>query len=271
MYRQMQANLASRGWLEPAFYYMGSDFRSSNDGYLLSYMSQMGGWAVLDYGLFHTPEYADYIQLGYASYLSSFALMNTGEDGKGYWYPDEKNDGASGWAYEPKLFARTWIGRSLNRGPWMYDGEIDLGYGGALRAAATVLVNDPVFGWVCFGGSLQEQSSSFGVTPKDGVRQKFYLRSQGQSFSMQLLRDGFAKNKEIKLIPGKLVITEIENRAGTAHSLPILFKGLNTGLYIVKRNGAKVGSMVVTKENTEQSIAVDLPPGGATISIEKTQ
>ena len=29
--------------------------------------------------------------------------------------------------------------------------EIDLGYGGALRLAATVVTNDPVFGWLALG------------------------------------------------------------------------------------------------------------------------
>jgi hypothetical protein len=40
------------------------------------------------------------------------------------------------------------------RGPWHYDGEIDLGFGGALRSAATVVTRDPIFGWFAYGGVL---------------------------------------------------------------------------------------------------------------------
>lgn len=95
---QMAANLFCRGWLEPAYYHLGSDYRGSGNSYNLSYMSQMGGWAVLDYGLNFASDPAPYLRLGYASYLSAWALMNTGtaESNYGYWYPGRGNDGG-GW------------------------------------------------------------------------------------------------------------------------------------------------------------------------------
>ena len=64
--------------------------------YLLSYMSQMGGWAILDYGLHFAADPTDYLRLGYASSLSSWALVNSGtqESGYGYWFPSTNNDGA---------------------------------------------------------------------------------------------------------------------------------------------------------------------------------
>ena len=64
MERQLLANLACRGWLETSYYYLGSDFRGlGSAGYSLSYMSQMGGWAVLDYALCFANEPADYLRL----------------------------------------------------------------------------------------------------------------------------------------------------------------------------------------------------------------
>jgi hypothetical protein len=36
------------------------------------------------------------------------------------------------------------INRTI-RGPWYYASEVDLGYSGALRTAATILADDPVF------------------------------------------------------------------------------------------------------------------------------
>ena len=51
-------------------------------------------------------------------------------------------------------------GVTVPRGPWRYDGEIDLGYGGALRMAATIVTRDPVFGWFAYGGAMTEREGS---------------------------------------------------------------------------------------------------------------
>ena len=61
----------------PTYYQLGSDYRG-NLTYLLSYMSQMGGWSILDYGLNFAADPTDYLRLGYASSLSSWALVNSG-------------------------------------------------------------------------------------------------------------------------------------------------------------------------------------------------
>ncbi|MBN1443417.1 MAG: hypothetical protein JXA90_11970, partial [Planctomycetes bacterium] len=77
--RQLLANLACRGWLETSYYHLGSDFRGCGSSfYTLSYMSQMGGWAILDQALRFEEDPFPLIRLGYASLLSSWALMNTG-------------------------------------------------------------------------------------------------------------------------------------------------------------------------------------------------
>ena len=41
----------------------------------------------------------DWLQLGYASYLSSWSLVNSGraETNYGFWFPGKENDGAAGW------------------------------------------------------------------------------------------------------------------------------------------------------------------------------
>ena len=117
------SGLAVRGWLEPAYYLLGSDFTGSSDTGALSYMANMGGWGILDYGLRFAPEPWDWLQLGYASYLSSWALMNTGraDTNYGYWFPGPENDGASGWQFMTAKFGRAWIrtdGRVLD---WTVD------------------------------------------------------------------------------------------------------------------------------------------------------
>ncbi len=108
METQMAANLFCRGWVEPAYYYLGSDYRGGGGNtYTLTYMSQMGGWSVLDYGLHFAVDPYPYLRLGYASYLSAWALMNTGtpESNYGYWYPGKANDGGAGGGFEPAPYA----------------------------------------------------------------------------------------------------------------------------------------------------------------------
>jgi hypothetical protein len=94
---------------------------------------------VLDYAKNFAPKPFDWLQLGYASYLSSWCLMNTGTAATnyGFWCPGPENDGAAGWQFMSSKAGSAWMGSSVPggvtepRGPWHSDGEIDLGYGGA--------------------------------------------------------------------------------------------------------------------------------------------
>ena len=243
MDRQIAANIALRGSIEPAYYYLGSDYRGRSDNFTLTYMTQMGGWSILDYGLHYAadPSTADagasptdpaeYLRLGYAAYLAPFALMNTGtaESNYGFWYPGKDNDGASGWAFESQLHTNTWIQKPQGRGPWYYDGEVDLGYGGATRSAATILTEDPIFGWTALGGTLRLLDRRMEVIPRDGLRTRFFYRPRkdgaggnstgpGDGFDLELDRDGFAKDKAIVIDQkANTVEIEIENRTGDNH------------------------------------------------------
>lgn len=235
MDRQLASGLVVRGWLNPAYYTLGAD-----PG--VSYMAAMGGWGVLDFGLNFAPDPYQWLQLGYASYLSSWSLMNTGTSANNYgsWFPGKENDGASGWQFMSSKAGTAWMGSSFPggvtepRGPWHYDGEIDLGYGGALRMAATIVTKDPTFGWIAYGGSIKEiagpNSSSanlLAVNPRDGVRRRFDVLIQDPSLpfkdslgrlKIELARDGFDAKSEVILDKAlKSVAFTIENRTGGAH------------------------------------------------------
>ena len=157
MDRQLRAGLAVRGWLEPAYYLLGADFTGSSDTGSLSYMAAMGGWGILDYALDFAPEPCDWLQLGYASYLSSWALMNTGrpETNYGFWFPGAENDGASGWQFMTAKFGRAWIRKDVPRGPWPYDGEIDLGFGAGPAHGRHHRGRRSALRLVAYGGTLR--------------------------------------------------------------------------------------------------------------------
>jgi len=231
--RQMDANLFCRGWLQPSYYTLGSDYRAqAGDAYTLSYMAQMGGWAILDHALNDASDHRPLLRLGHASALSSWALLNSGtpESGYGYWYPGKANDGGAGGGFEPAALGETWLDQPHRHGSWYYSCEIDLGFCGALRAAATTLVDDELFGRVALSGVLEERDDQLLVHPRDGVRRRFHARLEERSLDIQLLDDGrFASDMPIRVSP-LLDHCEfaIDHSSGPARTLRIRISGRNS-------------------------------------------
>ena len=240
---QIRLNLSCRGQ-EPAYYLLGSDFRgNAGAGYTLSYMAQMGGWAVEDYALNFAANPIPYLRLGYASYLSSWALLNSGtpESNYGYWYPGQANDGGASGGFEPAALGRAWLGNKQVHGAWWYDGEIDLGFSGALRSAATVVSDDPLFGLIAYGGSLKHVGGSVEVIPRDGLRTRLYIVRGTSRAQLTLDRDGFAKDQPVTFDDSfKQIDFQLENRGGGAHDAVLHLRGMPAGTYRVSVNGTQL-------------------------------
>jgi hypothetical protein len=270
MERQTAANIMCRGWLETAYYHLGSDFRGGGSAaYTLSYMSQMGGWSLLDYALYYASDPVPYLRLAYASILSSWALMNTGtqESDYGYWYPGRENDGAAGGGFEPEPFGHTWLEQPHARGAWYYGCEIDLGYGGALRAAATVVAEDPIFGLFAYGGTLKESDGAIEVVPRDGVRRRFHVVRGNRRFHMLLDRDHVAAETPIVLKPDLSEISFVlENASHYEHSTALRLSGLTGGEYEVRTDGGPPVRVVVAEEG-ETKLELRLPAGARPLRV----
>jgi hypothetical protein len=259
---QMLLNMNDRGWIETAYYLMGSDYRGSTS-YLQSYMSHLGGWGVLDYGLNFADNPTDYLRLGYASALSAWCLVNSGtaESGYGYWYPAKANDGATGGGFIPEAWGRGWIGKTMPRGAWYYSAEEDVGYVGALRTHATVVVSDPVFGDYAYGGILTRAKGSVRVIARDGLRMRLHVIRNKQRFHLLLDNDGFAAEQPITISDDlSNVAFRIENRAGRAHATHMRISGMPPGNYAISVNGGQVATF--SNSDKEQIIQVSLPSGG---------
>jgi hypothetical protein len=273
--KQMAANLFCRGCIEPAYFLLGSDYRGSGgNSYTLTYMSQMGGWAVLDHALHFAADPSAHLRLGYASYLSAWALMNTGtpDSNYGYWYPGEANDGGAGGGFEPAPFGRTWLGQPHHRGSWYYACEIDLGYCGALRAARTVLADDPIFGRTCFGGDWRATDKGIEVTPRDGVRRRFHAMLGGRKLHLELDNDRFAADTPLELqenLREIRFVLESDNKA--EHVARLRLGGLSTGRYTVTHGGEQVASLDVDEQQMTfgRSVGVEIaiPAGGTSRPI----
>lgn len=214
MDQQHYAGLSVRGWHAPKFYLAGADCAGSSHTHDMSYMSMMGGWSVLEYGLLFSDN-TDWIELGYNSYLSSWSLMNTGDASSnyGYWYSGKEKDGATGQAFVSAKNGMTWLRKHETRGPWRYDGEIDLGFGAAFHTARTIVIQDSVFGLHAYGGNLIQEKSTLSVIPKDGVRRQFSYVIPGFRYHISLLNDGFLSDTPIDIrLKGKQLRFTLENK-----------------------------------------------------------
>jgi hypothetical protein len=242
---QLRLNMTDRGWPETTYYQLGSDYRG-NLSYLLSYMSQLGGWAILDYALHVARDPTDYLRLGYASSLSSWALVNSGtaESGYGYWFPSPANDGAAGGGFMPEARGRAWIGKPMRRGAWHYSAEQDVGFTGALRAHATILARDPILGEIAYGGVVTRSGTTAAVVPRDGLRVRFHVVRGDQRLHLVLERDGFARERPIAVRDDLSRIEfALENRRGGPHEARLAIAGLPEGRYDVTVDGRQVATL----------------------------
>jgi hypothetical protein len=290
MDRQLASGLVVRGWLNPAYYTLGAD-----PG--VSYMAAMGGWGVLDYGVNFAPDPYPWLQLGYASYLSSWALMNTGTAANNYgaWFPGKENDGASGWQFMSSKAGSAWMGSSFPggvtepRGPWHYDGEIDLGYGGALRMAATIVTNDPTFGWIAYGGVIKSDDgrstnsgagATLAINPRDGIRRRFdvLIQDPGLPFKdslkrlkLELDRDGFAAAQDIVIAKNLTSIAfTVENRTGAVHTTTLKLALPANGHYTLTVDGQAVDFRRVDDADYPWVAEIAVATGGARVVLRQT-
>ncbi|WP_256761852.1 DUF5695 domain-containing protein [Cohnella sp. WQ 127256] len=272
MEAQVEANIFCRGWLSPAYYLYGSDYRGeSNGAYTLSYMSQMGGWALLDYALEYSTNPHEYLRLGYASMLSSWALMNTGtpESNYGFWYPGQANDGSAGGGFEPSPYGQTWLDQEHHRGSWYYSCEIDLGYCGALRGAATIFTDDPIFGLFCYGGDYRQVEDGYEITMKDGIRRKLHVLLGESKVSLQIDTDHISATTPVFVqAKGSEVRFQIESEGVEQHTVTLIVSSLPEGSYGIYKDNSKVLSM---KGGVETILPLIMDSQGATLCIRKEQ
>jgi len=263
MKKQLLGNLALRNYIEPGYNILGSAYTL---WYYMDYMSQMGGAAILDYAVKFSNDPAKFINIGYNSMLSAYALMNTGENGNGYWYPNKENDGAAGWIFTG------WQHDSWNkrRGPKEICGEVDHGFTGAVHSIATYVINDPVFGLIAYGGNLINTVKSYGIIPQDGVRRKLFVQNSNKFLLIEMLQDGFKKDTEIRISKDLSSINfSVENRIQKQHECTISLTGLEIGNYQYLINGQEIGSFKIADEKSPSFVKFSVEKEYSKIQIIK--
>jgi len=157
----------------------------------------------------------------------------------------------------------------MGRGAWWYSGEIDLGFSGALRAAATVVVDDPIFGLLAYGGDLERNKKTIAVIPKDGLRARFHILRGGQRVHILLDRDGFAAGQRITFDEAlREIAFTLENRSGDRHETRLHLAGLPPGAYRVLV-GQREAATLTSRDGENQAVAVAVAPEGAQVTIKR--
>lgn len=188
--------------------------------------------------------------------------MNTGtaESNYGYWYPGKENDGGAGSAFMSQAYGRSWIGVDQPRGAWPYSAEIDWGYGAALRAAATIVAEDPLPGLIVYGGQIKKEGAKNEVIPLDGLGRRFHIIRNNLRFHLLLDHNGFASNRPIIFNDDLSEICFVlENRAPTPakhHETEIKLKGLPEIKYKVLMDGQVI--KIITGGESWQKIRLPI-------------
>jgi Family of unknown function (DUF5695) len=271
---QITANVFDRGWLETAYYYYGSDYRGDmGDDYIVTYMAQMGGWGLLDYALYYATNATDYLRLGYASYLEGWSTMNTGTPASnyGYWYPGAQYDGGCGGGFEPSPYNTTWLGgQPMHRGAWYYSAEENLGFCGAIRSAATILADDPIFGRFCYGGTWQ-QTTNIQIVPMDGVRKRFHAMLNNGSLHVVIDTDRFASGQSIGLAADLSQVSfSLETGNAAAHTATLHLNTSTTGTYTISNGSGTIGTLNM-QAGVESDFNLPIPASTVTASFVITQ
>ena len=264
LHDQIQANIAGRGWLETSYYWLGSDYRGSNLSYTLSYMAQMGGWALLDYALYFSTDPYPLLRLGYASMLSSWALINSGdeESNYGFWFPGKDKDGAACGGYEPAPYGETWLYQPHHRGGWYYSCEIDLGFCGALRGMAAILAWDPIFGMTCYGGDASLRNGAVACRVSDGVRRRFHALKGEKRFHLTLSLGILSKEEPVTISEDFSEISATADLSLTNGKLEFICSARGCGSYEVSCNGTVLG---IAKGGVKTTFSDSLPKANAKI------
>jgi hypothetical protein len=153
----------------------------------------------------------------------------------------------------------------MGRGPWWYSGEIELGFSGALRDAATVAVDDPIFGRYAYGGTIAQHGGRTEVVPHDGLRERLHILTGGQRVHLLLDRDAFAAGKSISYDDGLAHLRfTLENHATFAHPIALALTGLSAGSYRLVVDGVRRPAQAPV----DGALNLQVPISGRPVTVE---
>ena len=134
----------------------------------------------------------------------------------------------------------------MERGIWNVDGEIDMGLGSSIDSLCTILIDDPYFNTICYGGNLKEYDDRYEIFSLDGVRNKFHCRLNNLNISIKLKRDQFSDTEPIIIFKkDKTLQMTINNTSKDDHTSYMYISTDNLKSLSLKMNGKNIYQIMV--------------------------
>lgn len=172
--RVVQAN---RG-RNPVWYLYCTDLRQMGESqWNVSYMTQLGAWTFYDWTLEQGHYDQDILSSWYGSYFAGFSIYNSG----GYWSDSPDNEGSSVWIIHGECGDYTGMvnGEPLMKGAVAMSGESALGFFGALKIAASVVMENENGEETFWGCSCRSEEGKVCYYPTDGLKMRFFHAKDG--------------------------------------------------------------------------------------------
>ena len=140
-----------------------------------------------------------------------------------------------------------------------------IGVSGALRDAATVVVDDPIFGRYAYGGTIAQHKRRTEVVPHDGLRERFHILTGGQRVHLLLDRDAFAAGQPISYDDSFAHLRfTLENHATFAHPIALALTGLPAGSYRLIVDGTQQPAQAPV----DGALNLQVPISGGQVVVE---
>lgn len=244
--RNYLANQANRG-IQPVWYHYGGDIRFMGDShYQLSYMTQLGGYALLEYYLNNQKKLKDdELRYIYGSLLASWGLIS--------------NSGAASWVYH--------VESGPNGAFNDADGEIGIGHYGALLGLSSIVIKDTIFGLIGYGCDVSLNNEKYIVYPKDGLGLRYYNLETDLSLCIE--RDSI--NKVVSNQDNSHIVIEIAavdpHEYVVKHMNKLRVGGVSPGTYMLSVNG--VTSEIFLEEGINENIMLKIDSETNTIMLKR--
>lgn len=128
---------------------------------------------------------------------------------------------------------------------------------GGVHGAGIYVVNDPVFGTICYGGDLTVEDNAYRIRSYDGAGRYLAIPEAG-GFEMRLYNNGMDDSRDL-IVAKDLdrMVLNLEKR-GTCDSQKISFRNLPAGEYGMSVDGRNAGSFRVNAGWTDVNVGCGL-------------
>ena len=135
------------------------------------------------------------------------------------------------------------------------------------------MTQDPIFGWITYGGVLEEAGDTLSVIPRDGLRRRLAVvltDPRPLSFKLELDRDGFQPESRIGIDKQLKKITfKLENRTDDQHTTQLKLSCHPTADYEVFQDGKKVSLAKTGIWNYPWRAALSIKEEPSTVEIRR--